>query len=205
MQTVSPLPTGQGALKITTALFFRPGGKSTQKDGVAADVEVPTTLSSEDTGEAAQDYALAAERIAPFIGSFASALGPKDRWSRVSAATLAELARRSRIRIAESDDFAKMRERVEEYRASNGIVHVSDLLKEDEAKADATAPDPLAEDANGGKPVDEEPAEAGTETAAKASETDDAELSPQVEEALDVLGDLVALTRRGGRNTFWGF
>ena len=36
VQTVTPLPPGLGALKITTARFFRPGGQSTQNDGVAS-------------------------------------------------------------------------------------------------------------------------------------------------------------------------
>ena len=35
VQTVTPLPPGLGALKITTARFFRPGGQSTQNDGVS--------------------------------------------------------------------------------------------------------------------------------------------------------------------------
>ena len=31
--------------KITTAMFYRPGGQSTQNSGVAADVVIPSTLS----------------------------------------------------------------------------------------------------------------------------------------------------------------
>ena len=41
-----------GALKVTTALFFRPGGRSTQKDGVASDVGIPSPFSRDGFGEA---------------------------------------------------------------------------------------------------------------------------------------------------------
>ena len=43
VQTVFPLPSGQGALKVTTALYFRPGGESTQHGGVSADVVLPSS------------------------------------------------------------------------------------------------------------------------------------------------------------------
>src|SRR5690606_14708072 len=41
VQTVAPLPPGLGALKLTTAMFFRPGGRSTQQSGVKADIVLP--------------------------------------------------------------------------------------------------------------------------------------------------------------------
>ena len=59
VQTLMPLPWELGAMKVTTGLYFLPGGKSTQKTGVAADVRLPGWFVLEDIGEAALDYPLA--------------------------------------------------------------------------------------------------------------------------------------------------
>ena len=175
VQTVTPLHPGQGALKITTAMFFRPGGQSTQNDGVLSHVTIPSLLAAEDFGEGTQEYALDSRQIAPFLSSYANAIGPEDRYSRVSEAVLEEVARRSKERVERSEEFAKIREQIREVAENNGRVRLSDILKE---QANAKA-----ENGNGDAPASEEAAED--------------ELTPQVEEALNVLADLVALTRRG--------
>jgi carboxyl-terminal processing protease len=175
VQTVTPLPPGQGALKITTALFFRPGGRSTQNDGVASDVTIPSLLLSDDFGESTQPYALEGERISPFLSSYANAIGPSDRWSRVDSSTLAELARRSESRVSGSEKFEEIRQKVEEARGNDGRVRLAEMLKDREKTADAE--DGSAAETNGSG--------------------ESAELSPQVDEALNVLGDLVMLTHRG--------
>jgi carboxyl-terminal processing protease len=186
VQTVTPLPPGEGALKITTALFFRPGGKSTQKDGVEADIVIPSLLATNDYGESNQRYALPGERIAPFLSSYANAIGPRDRWSRVGASTVGELSRMSGERIESSEDFAEIREKIAEAQKNDGVVRLSDILKErEQAKIEE---------------------ENGTEDAATGEkEGDDAgegevalePLSPQTEEALNILTDLVAISHRG--------
>jgi carboxyl-terminal processing protease len=183
---VTPLPPGQGALKITTALFFRPGGRSTQNDGVAADVVIPSLLSSEDFGEKTQPYALSGERIAPFLSSYANAIGPSDRWSGVSPPKLAELAARSNARTLASEEFAEIRAKIEEARENDGMIRLADILKEREEAE--------AQNGSGG----ESPAADTAETVEDAAGEDaEEELSPQVEEALNVLVDLVALSRKG--------
>lgn len=180
VQTVTPLPPGQGALKITTALFFRPGGHSTQNDGVETDVSIPSMLITDDFGESTQRYALPGERISPFLSSYANAIGPRDRWSRVDGATLAELAVRSEKRVTGNETFDEIREKVAEARANDGVVRLADILKEREESEVSTSE-------NGSEP--------GESTDPATKEED--ELSPQVDEALNVLGDLVMLTRRG--------
>jgi carboxyl-terminal processing protease len=174
VQTVTPLPPGQGALKITTALFFRPGGKSTQKDGVQADIAIPSMLTAQDFGEGTQRFALNGQRISPFLSSYANAIGPRDRWSRVSDAVIEELGRRSQTRIETSEKFAEIRKKIREAQENDGEVKIADILKQ-------------SEQATNGDGGEAEPDENGEPEA----------LSPQVEEALNVLGDLVALTRRG--------
>ncbi len=56
-----------GALKVTTAMFFRPGGASTQHEGVRADVPLPSLLTPDLVGESTEENALPAERVGSFV------------------------------------------------------------------------------------------------------------------------------------------
>ncbi|MGH0028174.1 MAG: carboxy terminal-processing peptidase [Myxococcota bacterium] len=187
VQTVTPLPPGQGALKITTALFFRPGGKSTQNDGVLADITIPSVLSAQDFGERTQEYALTSRRISPFLSSYANAIGPSDRWSRVPDTALQQLVVRSQQRVESSEQFAEVREQIREAQEADGVVKLAEILKE-QAEAEAQSSGTAS-----GVPEGEG---ASADTGAVATEDSD-ELTPQVEEALNVLADLVAITRSG--------
>ncbi len=190
VQTVTPLQPGLGALKITTARFFRPGGRSTQNDGVAADVVIPSLLATNDLGERHMPYALQGEEIDAFLGSYANAIGPEDRWSRVPAATTAELARRSAERVGASEAFAEVRDKLQEARANNGVVRLSDILeKRKEAKAEQAKLEGDAVSA-----IDPGPGPGPNGDLFGAPDKD--EMSPQLLEAIEVLGDLVELSKR---------
>ena len=66
VQTVMGMgPEKYGSMKITTARFYRIDGRSTQVEGVAADVHLPSLLDSLDIGEDKLTYALPFSRIAP--------------------------------------------------------------------------------------------------------------------------------------------
>lgn len=66
VQTVLGLgPERYGSCKITTARFYRVDGRSTQLEGVAADVHLPSLLDSLDIGEDKLTYALPFTRISP--------------------------------------------------------------------------------------------------------------------------------------------
>ena len=66
VQTVLGLgPEQYGSCKITTARFFRIDGRSTQLEGVAADIHLPSLLDSLDIGEDKLTYALPFSRVAP--------------------------------------------------------------------------------------------------------------------------------------------
>jgi carboxyl-terminal processing protease len=58
-------PAMYGSTKITTARFYRIDGRSTQLEGVACDIHLPSLLDSLDIGEAKLTYALPFSRIAP--------------------------------------------------------------------------------------------------------------------------------------------
>jgi carboxyl-terminal processing protease len=187
VQTVTPLPPGEGALKITTALFFRPGGRSTQNEGVSVDVAIPSLLTTEEFGESTQDYALPSKEIPSFLSSYANAIGPSDRFGQVDSAVIAELAKRSRERVEANKDFQELREKIAKAREENGALRLADLVREREA---------AKQNGNGvaatGAKEDVEVAGLG---GGGMPESD--ELTPQLQEALSVLTDLVELSRRG--------
>jgi len=220
VQTVSQLPGDNGALKITTALFFRPGGMSTQHAGVSADVVLPSALSNDDYGEKAQRFSLPPQRTSPFLGDSANTSKPEMHWVPVEAQMLAMLAQRSDQRVETSEAFDEVRERIAEADEAGGVVVVAELMKrrEEENKAEAATEEDGAE--TGEKSDKGASAEAGDSTAlegggqassgqaagdgeAQASaaapelaEDEEEEDSPQLEEALAVLEDLVTFSQQ---------
>ncbi|MBE0556148.1 MAG: PDZ domain-containing protein, partial [Proteobacteria bacterium] len=68
VQELTPLPRDLGGMKVTTGLYFLPGGTSTQMMGVEADVRLPVWFMLEDIGETALDYPLPVQAITPFLG-----------------------------------------------------------------------------------------------------------------------------------------
>jgi carboxyl-terminal processing protease len=130
VQSMVQLPPGLGALKVTTQLFFRPGGVSTQHEGVESDVRIPATFNVDDFGEKHQPYSLEAQQVAPFVEA-ASQGGNGAAWPAITSQLVGELARRSQERVAENDEFQKLESDLAEARARGGVVHVKDILTRD--------------------------------------------------------------------------
>jgi len=196
VQSMVPLPEGLGALKVTTALFFRPGGKSTQHAGVGADVVLPSVFATDDFGEAHQTYSLPSQTIAPFIepGNRPS-LDSSDegaRWRPVTADLVAELTRRSQSRVSENEEFAEVLERLAKAEERNGVVHLAELMKEQDEQNGKKSSDSETDGES-----DAEPSDGASEDDAQpdgGDEDDDEEPSPQQLEALHILADLVVLS-----------
>jgi len=127
VQTLIPLPWNLGGMKITTALYFLPGGKSTQKTGVEADVQLPIRFSLEDIGETALDYPLPAQSIAPFLKAPESAA---PLWKPVQQPLLARLATQSSARVAKNAKFAEIIKNNKEAAGRKGLIRLADLRKE---------------------------------------------------------------------------
>ncbi len=182
VQSMVPLPDGLGALKVTTALFFRPGGMSTQHSGVESDILVPSMFATNDFGEMHQTYSLPRQAIDPFIEaedrpSVDASDGGKS-WRAVDPAIVAELGRRSQTRISENEEFTKVREGIAKAEERNGVVHLVELMKEQKELEAEKAP-------GSDEALDTEDATASS---------DDDEPSAQQLEALQILADLVRLT-----------
>ncbi len=173
VQSLIPLRSGLGALKITTGLFFRPGGASTQHEGVAADVTLPSLLTEDLVGERTQAHSLRVESIDPFVSKNANGGRDDQHWKPVNGPLLGELVRRSQARVAENTFFREIEEQVAKRKADDGIVRLSELLAEQEQEKAQ----------NGGEPPGD----------VAEQDSDDENPKPQLEEALNVLADLVLL------------
>ena len=168
VQELSPLPGGMGIMKVTRGLYFLPGGKSTQKMGVEADVRLPMWFMLEEIGETELDYPLPVQAIAPFLGVSGNAA---PRWKPLEQPLLAELAARSKARVAKDAKFAEILKNNKEAAAKKGIIRLGDLRKEMEKES-------------GGKKK---------ETPAELRKKARDQYAPFVSESVNVLRDLVAL------------
>ncbi len=184
VQTLVPLPPGLGALKVTTALFFRPGGDSTQHAGVASDIILPSPFSSEDFGESTQTYALESAQIPPFLDAganlYESTSGTSQFYSPVTGDVVAELAKRSAGRIAESEEFAEVERKLEEAKARAGVIRLQEILDESEES------------------TNEEEAD---EDETNEEEADEDEPTIQRLEAIEILRDYVKLLHTSSAET----
>jgi len=93
-------------LKITQSQFYRPGGDSTQKKGVEADIVLPSFSDHMDVGEGDLDYAVEFDKVKPakFVEN-----------KLVSAEILDELKLKSKARVSGSEDFKDLEAKISEY------------------------------------------------------------------------------------------
>jgi carboxyl-terminal processing protease len=170
VQELTPLPRGLGGMKVTTGLYFLPGGKSTQKMGVEADVRLPMWFLLENIGETELDYPLPVQAITPFIGMPGNG---SPLWKPLTQPLLAELAARSKARVAKDEKFAEIIKNNKEAAGKKGVIRLSDLRKEMEKEKES-----------GGKRK-----ETPTELKKKARD----QYTPFVNESVNVLLDMVTL------------
>jgi carboxyl-terminal processing protease len=127
VQMLMPLPLDLGGLTVTTGLYFLPGGQSTQNTGVEADVKLPSWFILEDIGEKALDYPLPAQAIASFLSVQGN---DAPLWKPVKQSMLAELAARSKARVAKDVKFAEIIKNNKEAAGKKGLIRLADLRKE---------------------------------------------------------------------------
>lgn len=132
VQKIVSLPPGFGALKVTTSLFFRPGGQSTQNVGVPVDVVVPSAFNSPEVGESTRPYALPTRTIPAFLSR---TVNPGDAWKPLSDDTLKRLAARSKERVAANAEIAETQKKIKEAEAKK-TVKIGELLAEGDGSED---------------------------------------------------------------------
>jgi carboxyl-terminal processing protease len=101
-----PNPPNLGALKLTQQQFYRPGGDSTQKRGVLADVVLPSITDHMDVSEGDLDYAMEFDRIP--AAKF-------RRMNMVSPEIIQQLNTRSKARVADCAEFARLLRNIDRY------------------------------------------------------------------------------------------
>jgi carboxyl-terminal processing protease len=210
-----------GALKLTIQKFYRVAGGSTQLNGVASDIILPSLTDLPEFGEGSLKNALPYDEV------------PKARytaWNEPPGVYLEELKRRSEARIKENpefhyvmEDMERLRRKIDENRITlNEDVRRAELL-EDKARKETRSKDRLARQGDESKiyrltldTVDKpnlqlimfpgKMAAANKSTVAPEAASDaDSELfggdgtkepalDPVRDEALNILGDLVDMT-----------
>jgi carboxyl-terminal processing protease len=110
-----------GAIKITMQQFYRPGGLSTQLEGVKSDVELPSVTTHLPVGEGDLDHVIPFDKVPP--ANFKPS-------GRVPPALLSTLRERSGKRVAGSGDFEKVARDIAQYQRRKSEKTIS--LREEE-------------------------------------------------------------------------
>jgi carboxyl-terminal processing protease len=110
-----------GAIKITMQQFYRPGGLSTQLEGVKSDVELPSVTTHLPVGEGDLDHVIPFDKVPP--ANFKPS-------GRVPEALVSTLRERSGKRVAGSGDFEKVARDIAQYQRRKSEKTIS--LREDE-------------------------------------------------------------------------
>jgi carboxyl-terminal processing protease len=95
-----------GALKVTLQQFYLPDGESTQLDGVAADIILPSITSKMPIAEGDLDYALEHDTVKPARHIVYSMIPPD---------LLGQLRRNSAKRVEANEEFIDMLRRIDLY------------------------------------------------------------------------------------------
>ena len=131
VQVLNPLPLGLGAMKLTTQMFYLPGGVSTQHAGVASDITMPLYLDVlEDMGEQYMDYALPPSKTEPFLSvDAAQSKDGFESWTPISQDIVKQLKEKSSKRVAADSEFKEIMKDVEDAKKNEGWVKVADILQ----------------------------------------------------------------------------
>lgn len=116
MQSEGIVPgSDPGALKVTISKFYRPSGKSTQLEGVKADIVIPSLSDTPEIGERDLENPLPWDTIAParFTGV--------DRVSQ----GLADLQSRSSKRVSTDPDFIELKSTIDRFQKMRADKSVS--------------------------------------------------------------------------------
>ncbi len=129
VQILNQLPFNLGAMKLTTQMFYLPGGVSTQFVGVSSDISMPGYEDTDDRGEQFMDYALPPSRTEPFTAhDAANSQDLKEQWNPINEGLVKHLKERSSKRVAENSEFADIRKDLEEAKKNEGWIKVGEIM-----------------------------------------------------------------------------
>jgi carboxyl-terminal processing protease len=135
VQNIVDLPPGLGAIKVTTALFYRPDGVSTQNTGVTSDIVVSSAFNRDDHGEKHQPYALKQDAIKPYASDTVMGTA-SEKWMPVTQGEIKTLASQSKTRVNANEALQKIQTELNKYKKNKGLITLKELLEDDETKKD---------------------------------------------------------------------
>jgi len=104
---INPAPNTQyGALKLTIQQFYLPDGRSTQLEGVSADVVLPSITANLDISESDLDYALPVDKVPA---------RPHKSYRMVDSAMKIMLQQAANQRITKNPEFEKLLSKIDAY------------------------------------------------------------------------------------------
>ncbi len=130
VQQMNPLPPGLGAIKVTTSMFYLPGGMSTQSIGVSSDIVVPSIFSNLEIGESYQDFAVPSQKTKEFLSPRANA---NRKWTPVTKAQMNKLSSKSSQRIKKSKEFKELKQEIAKNDPQKTIT-LGDILKDSKSE-----------------------------------------------------------------------
>jgi len=154
-----------------TGMFYVPGGNSTQHQGVAGDIILPSALNNDKIGEKTLDNSMPPQKISPFLGENSNYADSTQRWTPVKAEEIKVLAQKSKERVEKDPKFLEIKKEIAEADKNDGLIKLAEL--QEKIKADK-------------KKIKE----AENKTIAERVKEADA---PIINEAINVLVDLIQL------------
>jgi carboxyl-terminal processing protease len=161
-----------GALKITMQQFYRPSGDSTQKRGVLSDIILPSVTDKMDVSETDLDYPVEFDRVSA---------APFKPMGMVTPEIVTDLASRSRERIEKSLEFGKEIRKIAKYVEFKDAKSVE--LNEERFRKQREEFDAEKEDEK--------------QLESTASKTEGIEMTPYLEEVLQITQDYARLLNKG--------
>ena len=129
VQAVMKLRNDLGAIKVTTGMFFTPGGDSTQEKGVISDVKIPSPYMSKEFSEDALDYALQKKSLPAFVSPEGNDLSNPVHYIPLNGKIIGELQKESKARVSKDKEFAKIEQELKESESKNGVVKLAEMMK----------------------------------------------------------------------------
>jgi carboxyl-terminal processing protease len=125
-------------MKVSTGMFFVPGGASTQHQGVESDIELPSIFTTDEIGEKTMDYSLPPQKIPAFVGTDANEEDQARHWKPIDAEIVKKLKKLSQERVAKDPKFIEIVKNVEDSKKNKGIIRLAEMRKkaEEENKKD---------------------------------------------------------------------
>ncbi len=177
VQAMMNLPRDLGAIKVTTGMFFVPGGNSTQYRGVTADVELPSIFSTKEIGESSLDYSLPPKSVTKFTSEDVNDSDIQYHWNPVTSTLVEKLKGLSSARVEKNTEFKKIKEDLADLENSKNVVNLAKSMKKQKEEKD--------KEKKSGKKITKKGKRQSDEEYLK---------TPHISESIQILADMIRLT-----------